>query len=161
MPDLTASLQAELPGVTIAPMSLRGRAIGLLLALRARREPLIELGRLGAAAMELAGGYTDVIDSARRRKKTHAAAELQQSLLPPRIARMGGGEVAGSVLPTYEVGGDWFDYVENRDGAWLAIADATGKGRPPAPSARSRSRPCGRPGAAVRASRPLLRRCTK
>ncbi len=128
MPDLTASLQAELPGVTIAPMSLRGRAIGLLLALRARREPLIELGRLGAAAMELAGGYTDVIDSARRRKKTHAAAELQQSLLPPRIARMGGGEVAGSVLPTYEVGGDWFDYVENRDGAWLAIADATGRG---------------------------------
>ena len=77
--------------------------------------------------MELAGGYTDVIDSARRRKKTHAAAELQQSLLPPRIARMGGGEVAGSVLPTYEVGGDWFDYVENRDGAWLAIADATGR----------------------------------
>ena len=24
--------------------------------------------------------------------------------------------------------GDWFDFVENRDGAWLAIADAAGKG---------------------------------
>jgi serine phosphatase RsbU (regulator of sigma subunit) len=109
-------------------MWLRGRAIGLLLGLRAPREALIELGRLGAAAMELAEGYTDVIDAARRRKETEAAAELQQSLLPPRIARMGGGEVAGSVLPSYEVGGDWFDYVENRDGAWLAIADAVGKG---------------------------------
>jgi AcrR family transcriptional regulator len=129
IPELTASLSAELPGVTIAPMWLRGRAIGLLLALRAAdQQPLIELGRLGAAAMELAGGYTDVIDAARRRKETHAAAELQQSLLPPRIARMGGGEVAGGVLPSYEVGGDWFDYVENRDGAWLAIADAAGKG---------------------------------
>jgi serine phosphatase RsbU (regulator of sigma subunit) len=31
-------------------------------------------------------------------------------------------------LPTYEVGGDRFDFVENRDGAWLAIADAYGTG---------------------------------
>ena len=32
------------------------------------------------------------------------------------------------MLPTYEVGGDWFDFVENRDGAWLAIADGAGTG---------------------------------
>ena len=128
IPELTTALQAGLPGVTVAPMWLRGRAIGVLLGLRAPQQALIDLGRLGAAAMELAGGYTDVIDAARRRKETEAAAELQQSLLPPRIARMGGGEVAGSVLPSSEVGGDWFDYVENRDGAWIAIADAVGKG---------------------------------
>ena len=41
---------------------------------------------------------------------------------------MGSGELAGSVLPSYEVGGDWFDYVENRDGAWIAIADGAGRG---------------------------------
>jgi serine phosphatase RsbU (regulator of sigma subunit) len=56
------------------------------------------------------------------------AAEIQQSLLPPRVSRLGAGEVGGSVLPSYDVGGDWFDYVENRDGAWIAIADAAGKG---------------------------------
>lgn len=128
IPDLKARIEAELPGVVVVPMWLRGRAIGLLLGLGAAEEPLLDLGRHGAAAMELAGGYTDVLDAARRRKETHAAAELQQSLLPPRIARMGAGELAGSVLPSYEVGGDWFDYVENRDGAWLAIADAVGKG---------------------------------
>ncbi len=128
IPDLKASIEAELPGVVVVPMWLRGRAIGLLLALRAAEAPLLDLGRHGAAAMELAGGYTDVFDAARRRKETHAAAELQQSLLPPRIARMGAGTLAGSVLPSYDVGGDWFDYVENRDGAWLAIADAVGKG---------------------------------
>ncbi|HEY1357719.1 MAG TPA: SpoIIE family protein phosphatase [Thermoleophilaceae bacterium] len=128
IPALRVRLEGELPGVSVAPMWLRGRAIGLLLALRTPEEPLVELGRHGAAAMELAGGYSDVFDIARRRKQTHAAAELQQSLLPPRIARLGGGEIAGSVLPTYEVGGDWFDYVENRDGAWIAIADAVGKG---------------------------------
>ncbi len=128
IPDLKARIEAELPGVVVVPMWLRGRAIGLLLALGADQGSLLDLGRQGAAAMELAGGYTDVLDAARRRKGTHAAAELQQSLVPPRIARMGAGELAGSVLPSYEVGGDWFDYVENRDGAWLAIADAAGKG---------------------------------
>lgn len=128
VPDLKARLASELPGVTVAPMWLRGRAVGVLLGLRAAEQPLIELGRHGAAAMELAGGYTDVFDAARRRKQTQAAAELQQSLVPARIARIGGGELAGSVLPSYEVGGDWFDYVENRDGAWIAIADAVGKG---------------------------------
>jgi AcrR family transcriptional regulator len=128
IPDLSDRLAAELPGVSMAPMWLRGRAVGLLLALGSPRESLALLARHGAAAMELAAGYTDVFDAARRRKETQAAAELQQSLVPARIARIGGGELAGSVLPAYEVGGDWFDYVENRDGAWIAVADAVGKG---------------------------------
>ncbi|CAA9480747.1 MAG: Serine phosphatase RsbU, regulator of sigma subunit [uncultured Solirubrobacterales bacterium] len=128
IPDLRLRLEAELPGVAMAPMWLRGRAVGLLLALRASEDRLLELGRQGAAAMELAGRFTDVFDAARRRKPMNPAAELQQSLLPPRITHLGAGEIGGSVLPSYDVGGDWFDYVENRDGSWIAIADAAGKG---------------------------------
>jgi AcrR family transcriptional regulator len=128
LPDLAAHLASELAGIAMAPMWLRGRAVGVLLGLRGSESGLREVARLGAAAMELAGGYTDVFDAARRRKDMNPAAEIQQSLLPPRIVRMGGGELAGSVLPSYDVGGDWFDYVENRDGAWIAIADAAGRG---------------------------------
>jgi len=128
LPDLAARLAQEMPGVVMAPMWLRGRAVGVLLARRGSESGLREIAQLGGAAMELAGGYTDVFDNARRRKHTTPAAEIQQSLLPPRIVRMGGGELAGSVLPSYEVGGDWFDYVENRDGAWIAIADGAGRG---------------------------------
>ena len=29
--------------------------------------------------------------------------------------RITGAQVAGGLLPTYEVGGDWFDLVENRE----------------------------------------------
>src|SRR5947208_16674330 len=90
--------------------------------------PLDDIARQGAAALELANDYTDLVEIARRRKPTSAAAEVQHHLLPPRIARFSGAQVAGGLLPTYEVGGDWFDYVENRDGAWLAIADAPGTG---------------------------------
>jgi len=39
----------------------------------------------------------------------NAAAEIQQDLLPPRIAAVEGASVAGGVLPGYEVGGDFFD----------------------------------------------------
>lgn len=128
IPDLRARLAAELPGVALAPLWLRGRAVGVLLAAGGDEHLLAQLARQGAAAIELGNGYTDTLDAARRRKDINPAAEIQQSLLPPRIARLGSGAVASSILPAYEVGGDWFDYVENRDGAWLAIADASGKG---------------------------------
>ena len=41
---------------------------------------------------------------------------------------MNGADVAGDVLPGYDVGGDFFDYAGNADGLWLVVADATGKG---------------------------------
>ena len=90
--------------------------------------PLDDIAKQGAAALELANDYTDFIEAARRRKKTTPAAEIQQNLFPPRIVRIQGAQLAGGLLPTYEVGGDWFDFVDNRDGAWLAIADTAGTG---------------------------------
>jgi serine phosphatase RsbU (regulator of sigma subunit) len=109
-------------------MWLRGRVIGLLLCVGTPMTPLDDLAQQGAAALELAGGYTDLIEATRRRKPTTAAAEVQYHLLPPRVARITGAQLAGALLPAYEVGGDWFDFVENRDGSWLAIANAAGTG---------------------------------
>ena len=128
IPELNDRFESMLPGCAPVPMWLRGRAIGVLVAIRAPQEPLAEIARQGTAALELAGVYTDVFEIARRRRKTSPAAEIQLNLLPPRNARVAGAEFAGSLLPSYDVGGDWFDFVENRDGAWLAIADAYGRG---------------------------------
>ena len=41
-----------------------------------------------ALALELASGYTDALHAVRRRKDTQPAAEIQQNLLPPRMARV-------------------------------------------------------------------------
>jgi serine phosphatase RsbU (regulator of sigma subunit) len=112
--------------VEVSALWLRGRAIGILLSLGTPREPLTELARQAAAAITLADRYTDGFARVQRRKRPRAAAEIQQSLLPPRIARLGGGEVAGNVLPSYEVAGDWFDTAENADGVWCSIADGLG-----------------------------------
>lgn len=121
-------LQQNLPGCVVEPLWLRGRVTGLLLCIGTPLSALADVAKQGAAALELAGDYTDFIEAARRHKPTTPAAEIQQNLFPPRIARIAGAQLAGALLPSYAVGGDWFDFVENRDGAWLAIADAAGNG---------------------------------
>jgi len=128
LPDFCARLQERLPGCLAEPLWLRGRVIGLLLCAGSPIGALTDVAKQGAAALELANDYTDFIEAVRRRKPTTPAAEIQQNLFPPRIARVAGAQLAGALLPSYEVGGDWFDFVENRDGAWLAIADAADTG---------------------------------
>jgi serine phosphatase RsbU (regulator of sigma subunit) len=128
LPAFYARLQRQLPGCVAEPLWLRGRVTGLLLCIGSPIGPLADIAKQGAAALELVSEYTDFIEAARRHKPTSPAAEIQQNLFPPRIARIAGAQLAGVLLPSYEVGGDWFDFVENRDGAWLAIADASGNG---------------------------------
>jgi len=128
LPGLEAQLREHLPGCVAVPLWLRGRVTGLLLCIGQPVAALDDIATQGAAALELANDYTDFIEAARRRKPTSAAAEIQQNLFPPRIVRIQGAQLAGVLLPTYEVGGDWFDFVDNRDGAWLAIAGTAGTG---------------------------------
>lgn len=129
LPDLYAYLASELPGCIAAPLWLRGRATGVLLAVGNPRSALTEIARQGAAALELSNRYTDAFEAVRRSRATSPAAEMQLNLLPDaRVTRVGGGELAGGILTSDAVGGDWFDFAENRDGTWLAIADAAGEG---------------------------------
>jgi serine phosphatase RsbU (regulator of sigma subunit) len=129
-PELDADGLSELrskirdqPGTEVVPLWLRGRATGVLIAFGRPRQALAELARQASAAITLADRYTDTFARAQRRKQPRAAAEIQQSLLPPRIARVVGGEVAGNVVPSYDIAGDWFDVVENADGVWISLAD--------------------------------------
>ena len=131
-PDGFAALETRLaeqfPGSAPYPMMVRGRAIGVLVAVRQPGTSLRELARQGAAAIELTSAYTDVFEGGRRTRQPSPAAELQLGLLPPRIMNVTGGELAGSLVPAYQSGGDWFDFADNHDGAWLAIADPHGRG---------------------------------
>ena len=100
----------------------------VLLAVGTASDQLRDLASEAAIALSIAPAYTDYIDTVRRTRPTSPAAEIQQNLLPPRIARVGGATLAGNVLPGYEIGGDWFDYTENPQGTWLGIADSAGIG---------------------------------
>ena len=128
LPHLRRLVSDRVGPSTLWPMMVRDRVMGFLLA---RDRPAIDLAAFAGQAgleLELASGYTDALHAVRRRKDTQPAAEIQQNLLPPRLARVNRADIAGSVLPGYDVGGDFFDYAGNADGLWLAVADATGKG---------------------------------
>jgi serine phosphatase RsbU (regulator of sigma subunit) len=128
LPALRAVVEEHLPGAESAPLVLRGRALGTLVAVGSATDGLDDLAYEAAAALALADDYTDHLDAARRVRATSPAAEIQPNLLPPRIVRTNGALIAGNVLPGYEIGGDWFDYAENARGTWIGIADAEGNG---------------------------------
>ncbi len=131
-PDSFAALAEAaaraVPGCGVAPLALADRALGVVVRVEGPSPGLDASAAEVALALEITSGYTDAVHAARRHKPPQPAAEMQQNLLPPRIARVSGGEIAGGVLPGYEVAGDFIDHAENEGEVWLAIADAVGKG---------------------------------
>lgn len=113
---------------SVVPLWLRHRAIAVFLVEGQPGSQLEDFAGRAAVALELSLRYTDRLGGARHRQRSTAGAELQQVLLPPRVAGVRGAEIAGSVLPAYDVGGDWFEHAADHAGAWLAVADAAGKG---------------------------------
>ena len=128
MGDLQRLVDEQLEGAAAVPLWLHGRAVGVLLCEEPPHQDLEVLAREGAVALELVDRYTDVLHRARRRQITSPSAEIQENLLPPRVAMLEDAELAAAIIPAYDVGGDWYDYAQNPECAWLAVADAAGKG---------------------------------
>lgn len=69
------------------------------------------------------------IESRRMKKELDYAREIQLSMLPPNKMTINNYEIAGVSIPTYEVGGDYYDYFEmpgNKLG--IFICDVSGHG---------------------------------
>lgn len=61
------------------------------------------------------------------------AADIQRGLLPRSVPLVPGYQLTGFQQTCYEVGGDYYDYIELQDGrVWLVVADVSGKGYPAA-----------------------------
>jgi len=90
--------------------------------------PFLRLTSLTAELVLTTDAYTDVYQVARRRKPMGLPAELQYALLPPLTFGTDRLVLSGFVAPTYDVGGDAFDYALNGDVASVAVFDAMGHG---------------------------------
>ena len=81
----------------------------------------------------LASQGAQAIDRARRYESERSIAEtLQRSVLPVALPSVAGVQIAARYLPGtqgVDIGGDWFDAVELRDGRLgLVVGDVVGKG---------------------------------
>ncbi len=128
MRELQDTVAGTYANAVAFPLWVFGRAVAVLITESQPAEALEPLARQAAAAFELADHYTDEIRRARRRRRPAPGAEIQDNLVRPRLAELEGAEIAAAIVPAYDVGGDWYDYAQNHDGIWFAIADAVGKG---------------------------------
>lgn len=124
----------------ISPMKVQGNKIGvLLIGNRMNEQPFnsdnlifIEaIGNTAMAALENERLFTEEIEKKRLESEISIALEIQKNLLPKSPPVTKNFDIFGFSLPTYQVGGDYFDYIkidENR--LLLAIADVSGKGIP-------------------------------
>lgn len=82
-----------------------------------------------AIAMENATLHLAEIEKQRMEQELELGREIQASLLPPPPRGISQTELAALNKPCYEVGGDYYDFIELSGGAWgLAIGDVSGKG---------------------------------
>ncbi|RBY85766.1 PP2C family protein-serine/threonine phosphatase [Blastococcus sp. TF02A-30] len=78
------------------------------------------------------GRYGDELERVRRSRPPTPAAELIWRQLPPLTAATDDFVLAGSLEPTYDVGGDAFDFALTEHTVSLAVFDAMGHGMPAA-----------------------------
>jgi Serine phosphatase RsbU, regulator of sigma subunit len=82
-----------------------------------------------AIAMENATLHMELLEKQRMEQELALGREIQSRLLPSAPVDVRGVELAALSLPCYEVGGDYFDFLELPDGdLGLAIGDVSGKG---------------------------------
>src|SRR5258708_40048808 len=82
-----------------------------------------------AIAMENATLHMELLEKQRMEQELALGREIQSRLLPSAPVDVRGVELGALSLPCYEVGGDYFDFLELPDGdRGLAIGDVSGKG---------------------------------
>lgn len=96
-----------------------------------------ELGDLAASfnAMTKAvqKGREESILRAHLESELEIARKIQERLLPHDMPQLPGFEIAGTSIPSKQVGGDYFDFLDlGRGRLGIAIADVSGKGIPAA-----------------------------
>jgi sigma-B regulation protein RsbU (phosphoserine phosphatase) len=86
-----------------------------------------------STALKTAEFHADAVRRAGLQRDIENARRIQQSFLPARFPARPGIDVCGHHIPSREVGGDYYDVLEQGDGAiFLAVADVSGKGMPAA-----------------------------
>lgn len=86
-----------------------------------------------AIAIHRAILHRQILDQRRLDDQLRLAREVQKGLLPARAPELPGYDLAGLCIPTFEIGGDSFDYLDLPGGRLgVCVADVSGKGIPAA-----------------------------
>ncbi|MEK7347431.1 MAG: SpoIIE family protein phosphatase [Candidatus Eisenbacteria bacterium] len=87
------------------------------------------LAHLAAMKIRETESHEELQRQQRLEAELKRAATLQQSLLPTGARKVGRMDIAGKNVPSFDVGGDYFDFVPGPDGRMIvSLGDVAGKG---------------------------------
>jgi len=92
---------------------------------------LTAIAMQAALAIENARLIKEMAEKERLKYEMNVAASIQKQLLPKRLPRSNEVEVYGKMIPAKELGGDYFDFMDEGEGQFhICIGDVSGKGLP-------------------------------
>jgi phosphoserine phosphatase RsbU/P len=90
---------------------------------------LTTLASVAAIRVENARLMEERIERERLEREQQVASEIQHRFLPAAAPQLPGYELQGISFPCYEIGGDYYDFIERSDGKLVvALGDVSGKG---------------------------------
>jgi serine phosphatase RsbU (regulator of sigma subunit) len=141
MDPSVSMMQMELSSVMVAPLIEKGKVLGLIyvdskMSNREFADSDLELfeALAGQAAIGLKNAmlYTQVAVQQRVESELAIAARMQQDLCPAVVPKIRGLELVGYMEPAKEVGGDYYDFVEDSEAEGqilsMIVGDVSGKG---------------------------------
>jgi len=90
---------------------------------------LTTLASVAAIRVENARLTEEQMERERLEREQQVASEIQQRFLPAAAPQIEGWELQGISFPCYEIGGDYYDFIQREDGRLVvALGDVSGKG---------------------------------
>ena len=90
---------------------------------------LTTLASVAAIRVENARLVEERLERERLERELALASEIQQRFQPTAPPHVNGYELQGISFPCYEIGGDYYDFIEREDGRLvIALGDVSGKG---------------------------------
>jgi sigma-B regulation protein RsbU (phosphoserine phosphatase) len=90
---------------------------------------LTTLASVAAIRVENARLLEEQMERERMEHELQLASEIQQRFLPSAAPQVAGYELQGISFPCYEIGGDYYDFIEREDKRMvIALGDVSGKG---------------------------------
>ncbi len=122
---------------------------------------LTTLASVAAIRVENARLTEEQMERERLEREQQVASEIQQRFLPAAAPQIEGYELQGISFPCYEIGGDYYDFIQRENGKMIiALGDVSGKWVARFSQRRSQSaanRSCRRHNGATRSRRPAAR----
>jgi len=123
--------------VSVSPIKTRGETQGMLVAAKGSGQIFTQddlsaietFSDYASVAIENSRLLKESIEKERLEKELDVAREIQRKILPSKVPKYPGLQIASVFIPAFEVGGDYYDFFKmSETKLGFVIADVSGKG---------------------------------